>query len=238
MNVNSLLHSLFPSGHDVDCANGVLLGFGTTANEEVAVLGTADKLALSSAAALERAAFLLKVVRERPGCPIIMLVDTQGQRLSKTEELLGINGYFAHLVKCQALARKRGHRLLTLAYGEAVSGGFLSFGLMADEIHALDDARIRVMNLPAMARITKLPLELLEALSKDSPWFAPGVDSFYRLGGIRSIWSGDLSDSLLQALTRKDSRDQRREEGMQRRGRKLALPVSRMVAEAMQSSTG
>lgn len=238
MTVDTLLHDLFPAGHEVTTAEGVLLGFGTTARGEVAVLGTTDSLAMSAAAALELAAFMLRIVRERPGCPILMLVDTRGQRLSKTEEILGINGYLAHLVKCQALARKAGHRLITLAYGEAVSGGFLSFGLMADEIHALDGARVGVMNLPAMARITKLPLELLESLSTSSPWFAPGVDSFYLLGGINSIWSGDLSAHLLEALTRQEAGDRRREQGMQRQGRKLALPVSRMVATAGKASPG
>lgn len=238
MTIDTLLCDLFPAGHDVTSAESVLLGFGTTDLGEVAVLGTTNSLELSSSAALKIAAFMLKIIREQPGCPILMLVDTQGQRLSKTEEILGINGYFAHLIKCQALARREGHRLITLAYGEAVSGGFLSFGLMADEIHALDGARIRVMNLPAMAKITKLPLELLESLSTSSPWFAPGADSFYLLGGIRSVWSGDLSAHLQQALTRQDVDDQRREQGMDRLGRKLALPVSRMVAEARQNAPG
>lgn len=232
MTVDTLLHNLFPAGHDVNSSNGLLLGSGTTTHGDIAVLGTSDHLALDSAAALKLAAYVLKVVKDRPGCPILMLVDTQGQRLSKTEELLGINGYFAHLVKCLTLARRTGHRLITLAYGEAVSGGFLSFGLLADEIHALKDARVRVMNLPAMAKITKLPLEMLEDLSTDSPWFAPGVDNFYQLGGIHSVWSGDLSRHLQQALIRQNDADRRREEGMDRQGRKLALPVSRMISEA------
>lgn len=231
MTIDSLLYALFPTGHDVTSSNGLLQGFGTTIQGDIAVLGTTEHLALDSASALKLAAYVLKIIKEKPGCPILMLVDTQGQRLSKTEELLGINGYFAHLVKCLALARRGGHRLITLAYGEAVSGGFLAFGLMADEIHALKEARVRVMNLPAMARITKLPLEMLEELSTDSPWFAPGVDNFYLLGGIHSVWSGDLSKHLQLALMRRNDADCRREEGNDRQGRKLALPVSRMITE-------
>lgn len=233
MTVNRLLQELFPDGHEVARVNDLLLGFATTQQGDIAVLGTTNHLALDSTTALALAEFVLKVVRERPGCPILMLVDTEGQRLSKTEELLGINGYFAHLVKCLDLARRSGHRLLSLIYGEAVSGGFLSFGLMADEIHALKDARVRVMNLPAMAKITKLPLEMLEDLSNDSPWFAPGVDNFYLLGGIHAVWSGDLSNHLRQALMRQSDTDRRRREGMDRQGRKLALPVSTKISEAV-----
>ena len=46
-----------------------------------------------------------------------MLVDTGGQRLSRRDELLGINGYLAHLAKCLELARLRGHKLISLIYG-------------------------------------------------------------------------------------------------------------------------
>ena len=35
-------------------------------------------------------------------------------------------------------------------YGEAVSGGYLSLGLMADRAYALGNAQIRVMDLTAM----------------------------------------------------------------------------------------
>ena len=232
MTVNTLLQDLFPAGHDVTSSKGLLLGFARTAQGDIAVLGTTNHLALDSTTALELAAFVLKIVRENPGCPILMLVDTQGQRLSKTEELLGINGYLAHLVKCLDLARRQDHRLLTLIYNEAVSGGFLSFGLMADEIHALKEARVRVMNLPAMAKITKLPLEMLESLSNDSPWFAPGVENFYLLGGIHSVWSGDLSEQLQEALIRQNDTDCRRQEGMDRQGRKLALPVAHDISNS------
>ena len=117
----------------------------------------------------------LRIVRDHPGRPILLLVDTQGQRLSRRDELLGINGYMAHLAKCLQLARNRGHKIIGLVYSEAVSGGFLASSLLADRCYALPEAQVRVMNLPAMSRITKIPLERLEELSKSSPVFAPGV---------------------------------------------------------------
>jgi len=233
MTMDVLFNKLFPDGHAIACDEGLLTGFGTVAAGEVAVLGTTQHLAVGSEVAFKLAGFVLDIMKDRPGCPILMLVDTQGQRLSRTEELLGLNGFLAHLVKSLDLARRRGHRLLTLVYGEAVSGGFLSFGLMADEIHALDDARIRVMNLPAMARITKLPLEMLEALRAESPAFAPGVANFYKLGGIHSVWKDSLSEQLQAALNRRSDGDLRREDGAARQGRNMALAVSRKVSSSM-----
>ncbi|MHB8708670.1 MAG: biotin-independent malonate decarboxylase subunit gamma [Desulfuromonadales bacterium] len=229
MKIESLLKELFPEGHAVEVHDGLITGFAATATGEIAVMGTADHLAIGVESALALAGFVLEVVRERPGNPLLMLVDTQGQRLSRKDELLGINGYLAHLVKCLELARLRGHRLLSLVYDEAVSGGFLSFGLMADEIHALPDAKVRVMNLPAMARVTKLPLEMLQELSGSSPAFAPGVENFFRLGGVQSLWKPPLAEALSAALGRQGTSDHRRDDGLARQGRQLAGPISRQV---------
>jgi malonate decarboxylase gamma subunit len=232
MKTRALLDELFPEGHKIEAtADGLLAGYATTDKGDIAVMGTTDHLALGVESALSLAGFVLKTIREAPSCPILMLVDTQGQRLSKRDEFLGINGYLAHLVKCLELARLRGHQLLTLVYAEAVSGGFLAFGLMADEIHTLAEAKVRVMNLPAMARITKLPLETLEELSTASPSFAPGVTNFYKLGGLQSIWSPPLAAELLKALDRRPAGDCRREDGLKRQGRKLAGPVAQLVRE-------
>jgi malonate decarboxylase gamma subunit len=229
MKIESLLADLFPGGHAIKIDGGLLSGIGKTSKGEVAVIGTVKHLAIGAEHALKLSGSVLNIVRDKPGLPILMLVDTQGQRLSKTEELIGLNGYLAHLVKSLDLARRQGHRLITLVYADAVSGGFLSFGLMGDEIHALPEARISVMNLPAMSKITKLPLQMLEELSVSSPWFAPGVENFYQLGGVHSVWSQPYSVQLDQALERSTSDDNRRAEGFFRGGRKLAGPVSREV---------
>jgi malonate decarboxylase gamma subunit len=232
MKIESLLTELFPDGHSVTINYGLLSGTGKTDQGEVSVIGTSEGLAIDSGHALQLSCYVLSVVRDNPGMPILLLVDTQGQRLSKTEELFGLNGYLAHLVKCLDLARRKGHRLISLVYADAVSGGFLSFGLLGDEIHALPDARISVMNLPAMSKITKLPLEMLEELSVSSPWFAPGVENFYKLGGVHSVWSQPYSVQLSSALKRSHSGDNRRSEGLLREGRKLAGLVSQEVVQA------
>jgi malonate decarboxylase gamma subunit len=126
--------------------------------------------------------------------------------------MLGINSYMAHLGKCVDLARRQGHKVIALVYDQALSGGFLASGLMADACYALPDATIRVMGLPAMARITKVPEERLVELAATNPVFAPGPENYSRMGGI-------------QALAAPASGDVRSELGRTRGGRKLAQRV-------------
>ncbi|MFX5808811.1 biotin-independent malonate decarboxylase subunit gamma, partial [Acinetobacter baumannii] len=115
-------------------------------------------------------------------------------------EMLGINSYMAHLGKCVELARRQGHRVVGLVYDQALSGGFITSGLIADACYALPEATIRVMGLPAMARITKVPEERLTELAKSNPVFAPGPENYLRMGGVAAIWNGDLAKALADAL--------------------------------------
>jgi malonate decarboxylase gamma subunit len=225
-----LLDALFPRGHAIEIADHVLTGTATTASGEVTVIGTADKLEVGVDHALRLAATVLASTREHPRRPIVMLVDTAGQRLARRDELLGINGYFAHLAKALDLARSRGAKLVSLVYGESVSGGFLSFGLMADAVYALPEAQVRVMDLRAMARVTKQPLEKLQALSKSSPVFAPGVENYVAMGAVRAIWDGDLAQALVDALAAPVEGDTRRALAAQRGGRTLAYEIAAAVA--------
>src|SRR5438067_9636587 len=124
----------------------------------------------------------------------------------------------AHLAQCVELARARGHRVLALVYDQALSGGFLASGMMADLCAALPEAEIRVMNLPAMARVTRIPEERLRELSKSSPVFAPGAVNYVRMGALDSLWEGDLAARLLEALDKADGSDHRAEWGLERGG--------------------
>jgi malonate decarboxylase gamma subunit len=160
----------------------------------------------------------------------VILIDTQGQRLRHRDEMLGINSYMAHLGKCIDLARRRGHRVVGLVYDQALSGGFITSGLMADACYALPDATIRVMGLPAMARITKVPEARLTELAQSNPVFAPGAENYLAMGGIEEIWRGDLAASLARALARDNTTDQRAALGLERGGRRLAAPVAQAVA--------
>jgi malonate decarboxylase gamma subunit len=195
----------------------------------VAVIGTANHASIGVEIALAQAQAVLKTVREHPQRPILILVDTQGQRLRHRDELLGINSYMAHLGKCIELARRRNHPVIGLVYDQALSGGFITSGLMADACYALPDVTIRVMGLPAMARITKVPEEKLVELAKHNPVFAPGAENYLRMGGIEAIWQGDLAAHLVTALENVSRTDRRSASGLARGGRKLAHNVADAV---------
>ena len=167
-----------------------------------------------------------------PGRPILLLIDTQGQQLRRRDELLGINRAMAHLGMAIDLARRRGHRVLGLVYDQALSGGFITSGLIADACDALPQSEIRVMRIPAMARVTKLPEAMLTELSLSNPVFAPGVDNYVAMGGVRSLWQGDLAACLRAALAEAPVDDQRAQTGAERGGRPLAAAVAQRVLDA------
>lgn len=230
MSPAALLDALFPAGHAVAAEGPLLAGTARTAAGEVAVLGTHGAAEVGVEAAHRLAGLLLGVLRDQPGRPIVLLVDTRGQRMSRRDELLGLARSLGHLAAVVALARRRGHRLVAVISGEASSGGVLPLGFMADEIHAVEGAHPWVMALPAMARVTKIPLERLEALSRDRPVLAPGLASFLRLGGVDEAWTPPLAPRLEAALARPAGGDRRAELGRARGGRLLAAGVAARVA--------
>jgi malonate decarboxylase gamma subunit len=225
MDWKKLADTLFPQGHTILEKNEFLSGDAQVDGQAVAVIGTTGHTPIGVEIALAQAQAILRTVREFPGRPILMLIDTQGQRLRHRDEMLGINSYMAHLGKCVDLARRKGHKIIGLVYDQALSGGFITSGLMADACHALPDATIRVMGLPAMARITKVPEEVLTELAQSNPVFAPGPENYLRMGGLESIWNGDLAEHLRTALAQPVSGDQRSALGLQRGGRRWAQPV-------------
>jgi len=238
MSAQIVFDRLFGSSHHQVTVDGhYVQGKAKVGGTEVVVIGTWDKAAVDGALALRIADAILTVVTEDEGRnkrPIVFIADTQGQALSRHEELLGLNGYFAHIARCVDLARRQGHRTVTVVHGEAVSGGFLSFGLLADHVFALPEAQVRVMDLRAMARVTKIPLEKLETLAKESPVFAPGAENYWRMGALEAIWSEtDAWPRCLQeALSEAAGNDVRAERGLQRGGRLLAATVAERIGGA------
>ena len=229
MDWKTLAAQLFPDGHDISEQDNFLSGTGQVDGKPVTVIGTTGHTPIGIEIALAQAQAVLKTVREHPQRPILILVDTQGQRLRHRDEMLGINSYMAHLGKCIDLARRAGHRIIGLVYDQALSGGFITSGLIADACFALPDATIRVMGLPAMARITKVPEEKLTELAKDNPVFAPGPVNYLRMGGIHGIWESDLAAQLSKAFAECDAVDRRKELGLARGGRHFAQPVAEAV---------
>lgn len=229
MNWQELASQLFPGGHDILETEHFLSGTARVGERTVTVIGTTGHTPIGVDIALAQAKAVLDTVRNHAGQPIVILVDTQGQRLRHRDEMLGINSYMAHLGKCIDLARRRGHTVIGLVYDQALSGGFITSGLMADACYALPQATIRVMGLPAMARITKVAEERLTELARDNPVFAPGAHNYHAMGGVEAIWEGDLAAQLKQALEDAAPQDRRSELGAQRGGRKWSQRVVQAV---------
>jgi malonate decarboxylase gamma subunit len=232
MDWTTLATRLFGPEHGVRATGDLLHGSETFDGAPIEVVGTTHHAPIGVQLALAQARVVLDTMRHHPGRPILMLIDTQGQQLRRRDELLGINRAMAHLGLCIDLARRRGHRVLGLVYDQALSGGFITSGLIADACDALPEAEIRVMRLPAMARITKLAPELLEQMSLTNPVFAPGVANYVAMGGVRALWQGDLAAALRQALSDAPTADQRAEDGARRGGRLLAAQVVQQVLAA------
>jgi malonate decarboxylase gamma subunit len=236
MKLRALLDSLFPAGHAITVSGQTITGTATTARGAVTVLGTTEGAAISHDIALTLADGILDTVAQHPDRPLIFLVDTSGQALSRQQELLCLNGSLAHLAQCVDLARRQGHASISLVTEQAVSGGYLSFGLMADRSYACVDAQVRVMDLKAMARVTKIAYERLAELAADSPIIGPGAENYRRMGAIEAIWEPPFAGLLEAALAELDNadsiNDRRMAAGLARGGRQLAAGVAAAVLAA------
>jgi len=223
---------LYGNSHEIRADGEFLSGSATFDGQAIAVVGSTNHAPIGYALALRQAEVVLETIDRHPGRAIFLLIDTQGQQLRRHDELLGINRAMAHLGCCIDLARRRGHRVIGLVYDQALSGGFITSGLIADACDALPEAEIRVMRIPAMARVTKLSEDVLTALSASNPVFAPGVQNYLRMGGVRALWQADLPAGLRDALTHAATDDRRAIDGRERGGRLLAAAVVEQVLAA------
>lgn len=226
----SVAARLFPQGHDIVQQGDLLHGSGRCGDVTFTVTGTTHHVEVGVEIALGMAEALLHTLHAHPGRPILFLMDTEGQRLRRRDEMLGLNRYMAHVGKCVAVARQRGHAIVGLVYDQALSGGFIASAMNADLCGALPGAEIRVMGLAAMARVTRIAEERLRELSRTSPVFAPGAINYVVMGAVDALWDGDLAACLMDALARADGVDHRAEAGAARGGRLLAASVACRVA--------
>jgi malonate decarboxylase gamma subunit len=232
MNWNTLATQLFGPDHGISADGDFLQGTVTFDGQPLAVLGTTNHAPIGVQLALAQARVVLDTIARHPGRPILLLIDTQGQQLRRRDELLGINRAMAHLGMAIDLARRQEHRVIGLVYDQALSGGFITSGLIADACYALPEAEIRVMRIPAMARVTKLPEDMLTALSQSNPVFAPGVGNYVAMGGVQGLWQGDLPAALRDALAHAPTQDRRAIDGAERGGRKMSAAVVQRVLDA------
>jgi malonate decarboxylase gamma subunit len=222
MHWNELVTRLFGADHGLLADGDFLRGEVLFDGAPLSIVGTTYHAPIGVRLALAQARGVLDTVARHPGRPILLLIDTQGQQLVAP----------AQLGTAIDLARRQGHRVVGLVYDQALSGGFITSGLIADACYALPEAEIRVMRIPAMARVTKLPEERLTELSLSNPVFAPGVGNYVAMGGVRALWEGDLAAALRDALAHAPTEDTRARDGAERGGRRLAAEVAQRVLDA------
>ncbi|HVJ42159.1 MAG TPA: biotin-independent malonate decarboxylase subunit gamma [Dongiaceae bacterium] len=235
MTLDEILRSLFPGGDHVAVTDGIIRGTGPLADgKEIHVLGVAATSPLGVEGALALAGHVLDIVATDRGAPILVLIDSASQRMSRRDELLGLSEYLAHLAKTLLLAEAQGHRTVGLLYGGSAAGAFIATALATGTLVALPGAHPAVMDLPSMARVTKLPLEVLKEKAKATPVFAPGLENLAQTGAIHAVWDPDksLAVQLATLLATPATGDARDRLGAERSGRPKAAAIAARVAAA------
>ena len=236
MTLAEILASLFPAGHARTSAEGLIFGRGPLREGgEAHIIGVVEGTALGVEGALALADHVLGIANGQDSDPILVLIDSSSQRMSRRDELLGLNEYLAHLAKTLLLAETCGHRTVGLLYGGSAAGAFIATALSTGTLVALPGAHPAVMDLLSMARVTKLPIELLEEKAEATPVFAPGLDNLAKTGAVHQIWdpARPLCDQLAELLAFPAGDDGRARLGLERVGRPKAARISeRVIAEA------
>jgi malonate decarboxylase gamma subunit len=227
-----MLASLFPDGHDVRNDHSVMLGSGPLrTGGRALVIGVADRAAVGADEAIRLSSYVLSSIENGSG-PILVIVDSDSQRMSKRDELLGLNEYLAHLAKCLIYADMHGRPTIGLLYGHSAAGAFLATALATRVLVGLPGADPVVMDLPSMAKVTKLSIEVLEEKAKSTAVFAPGLRNLAQTGAVHITWDEavplvDQLEALLGDMP--DARDHRDALGKERSGRLKAADIAERV---------
>lgn len=242
MMLDEILASLFPDGRAVSVdGDGLISGSGVVPGVGPAiVIGVANRAALGVEGAARLAGLTLEAIEAGHKGPLLALIDSDSQRMSRRDELLGLSEYLAHLAKCLILADRSGMQTVGLLYGHTAAGAFIATALATRRLVALPGAEPEVMDLPSMARVTKLSLDVLKEKAKSTPVFAPGLDNLAQTGAVLDIW--DPARSLaaqLASLLEQDAggADERDHLGRERGGRPKAFDIAARV-EALSAADG
>lgn len=236
MTLDEVVDSLFPANYEVVRGpSGTLHGTATVEGQgKVTVVGIAGGTPLGVDGAILLSGHVLAAVKAGGREPIVVLIDTSSQNMARRDELMGLNEYLAHLAKSLAVAARHGHRTVSILYGHAAAGAFIATALSTQSLVALPGAEPSVMDLPSISRVTKLPLDQLQELSKSTPIFAPGIEPLFATGAVAEFWGADRPFACrLATLLREPpaTSDQRDRIGLDRGGRLLARDIADRVAK-------
>jgi malonate decarboxylase beta subunit len=98
--------------------------------------------------------------------------------------MAGLHQAMAAATDAYHAARSAGHPVVAIVVGSALSGGFLTHGLQANQILALDDpgVEIHAMHKAAAARITLRTVDELDELAKSIVPMSYDVKDWAKLG--------------------------------------------------------
>src|SRR6202789_3488203 len=140
---------------------------------------------------LEEAYTLAARVREVIGrdngpkkTPIVAIVDVKSQAYGRPEGTAGIFFAAAAATDAYATARMKGHPVISLVVGQAISGGFLTHGYQANRILAFDDPGvvIHAMHKEAAARVTRRTVAELDKLAETVVPLSYDIKDYAKLG--------------------------------------------------------
>ncbi|MDT4902554.1 MAG: malonate decarboxylase beta subunit, partial [Pseudonocardiales bacterium] len=131
---------------------------------------------------------------------IVAVVDLPSQAYGRIEEMAGLHQAMAATTDAYHAARNAGHPIVALVVGTALSGGFLTHGLQANQILALDDpdVEIHAMHKAAAARITMRTVEQLDELAKTIVPMSYDVRAWASLGFCDGLIEVDNADAPTQ----------------------------------------
>ena len=127
---------------------------------------------------------------------IVAVVDLPSQAYGRYEEMAGLHQAMAATTDAYHAARVAGHPVVAVVVGKALSGGFLTHGMQANQILALDDpgVEIHAMHQAAAARITLRTVDELNELAKTIIPMSYDVEDWAKLGfcdGLLTVGSTD-----------------------------------------------
>lgn len=239
MALADILKSVFPAGYSLKEKGGLVFGEGKRRQGgSVHLLGVTSDTPLGIEDTATLAARVLEIAHETNGTPILFVIDSNSQRMSRHDELLGLSEYLSHLAKTLRLAEVKGHRSIGLLYGHTAAGAFIATALAAGVLIGLPGANPEVMDLPSVSRVTKLSIDVLTEKAKTNPVFAPGLDYLALTGAVHQIWDGAKSlEPQFEAVLAEpvNETDVRAQIGLERGGRpKAARIIEQILTEAAQ----
>jgi malonate decarboxylase gamma subunit len=121
--------------------------------------------------------------------PIVAIVDVKSQAYGRREATAAICLAAAAAADAYATARMKGHPVISLVVGQAISGGFLTHGYQANRILAFDDRGvvIHAMHEEAAARITLRSVAELERLGHEILLLSYDIQDYAKLGLLHKL---------------------------------------------------